>query len=435
MVTVLALLSIQCYFISNTYQLKEREIKFQVKTILEKLDDRQDFEKTDFKDDREQALLIDFQNFKINEKQLIASLQKIETKHYEIAMQYINKIFKKTNFDVGYSKSITSIIVIKNGKKDTLLNKNIVLYKSKMPLENKMLLTSSSWHTSSEQSSSTDKKSETNKKYEYEVKKNYSYSINNLQSLIFTEMIGLLIISFLLMVFVIALFYYSIKNLINQKKIAETQRDFINNITHEFKTPLATLSIATKTLNNHFLEKDTMQNTVAVIERQNNRLQKIFNQVNFNSILTNVENAKIDQNIDNKFLENCINDFQIANPENTILSSIDSNINLQMSKFHFNTILTNLLENAIKYGGTKLEISAKSNDKIFILKIKDNGIGIEKKEQKLIFDKFYRIGNGDIHSTKGLGLGLFYTKEIVEIYHGEITVDSNKNGSEFLISI
>ncbi len=432
---VLVLLIIQCYFIFNTYKLKEREIKFEVKAILEKLDDRENFEKSNFKDDKEQALLIDFQNKSITEKQLIEKLQRLEIKHSEIAMKYIQTQFKSTDFEVGYSKNISSIVTISGNKKDTIINKNIELYKSETPLIDKLILTKSSWHTSSENSSNTDSVEKINKKYEYEVRKVYNYSINNLQELILSQMIGLLMISVFLMVFLIYLLYYMIKKLDQLNKIAAIQLDFINNITHEFKTPMATLNIATKTLNNHFLDEQTTKNTIEIIERQNNRLQKIFNQVNFNSILNNVENCKIEQNINQEFIENCINDFKIANPEINVVSEIELEIDIKMSKFHFDTILLNLLDNAVKYQGTNLEIDIKNENNCSFTKVKDNGIGIPKEEQKSIFDKFYRVPTGDIYNTKGLGLGLFYTKEIVEIYNGKIAVESSNKGSEFVISI
>ncbi len=429
---VLALLTIQGYFIYNTYQLKIREIKFEVKTTLEKLDGRKQNQTSDLKDDREQEILIEFENKKINRKQFIKALQLLESNYAKNVIQFIEHKFKSTNYDVGFSKNIVSIISIHNGKNTNLINEKIELYKYKNILNYKELLFKTSWHTSTDSSKDSGKKI---RKYEYEVQKTYNYSINNLAKLVFSEMIGLLIISFLLMVFVVSLFYYSIKNLIQQKKIAETQRDFINNITHEFKTPLATLSIATKTLNDHYLDKENLENTVAIIERQNNRLQKIFNQVNFNSILTNIENTKIEQNIDSNFIENCINDFKIANPAIEIKYQIDSEIDLKMSKFHFNTIVSNLLDNAVKYGGIKLEITSRLENNFLVLKIKDNGIGISKKEQNTIFEKFYRVSTGDVHNTKGLGLGLFYTKEIIEIYNGKIWVESSEKGSEFIISI
>ncbi len=430
--TVFALLVIQCYFIYNTYQLKVREIKFEVKSTLENLDGREQKHKSDLKDDREQEILIAFENKKINRKQFIQALQLLESNYAKTVIQFIEDTFKSTNYDVGFSKNIVSIFTIHNGKYTNLITEKIELYRYKNILNYKELLFKTSWHTSTD--SSTDSEAKI-RKFEYEVQKTYNYSINNLEKLVFSEMSGLLIISFILLVFVISLFYYSINNLIQQKKIAETQRDFINNITHEFKTPLATLSIATKTLNDHFLDKENLKNTVAIIERQNNRLQKIFNQVNFNSILTNVENTQIEQNINVEFIKNCINDFRIANSEIEIKASLGYNIDLQMSKFHCYTILSNVLENAVKYGGTKLNIQIEIIQNSFILKIKDNGVGIPKSQQNMIFDKFYRISNGDIHNTKGLGLGLFYTKEIIEIYNGYIRVESHKIGSEFIISI
>ena len=433
---ILALLIIQAYFIFNTYQLKEKEIKFEVKSTLEKLDDRQSFEERNLKDDREQQILIDFQNKLINEKQLISKLQNLEIIHAKVAMNFIENKFKATNFEIGYSKNIASIVVINKGIKKVLINKSIELYRSKTPLIKKLILSKSSWHTSSENSTDIDGLTKkVNKKYEYEVYKVYNYSINNLENLVFSQMIGLLIFSFLIMILLVLMLFYLIKNIQKLDNIASMQRDFINNITHEFKTPMATLSIATKTLKTDFVDATILQNSIAIIERQNIRLQKIFDQVDFNTILKNVENIKIDQNINSEFLNNCINDFKISNTNVAIISNIDENINLKISKFHCNTILQNLLENAVKYGGTKLEISAKTENNLFVLRVKDNGIGIAKKDQNSIFEKFYRANSGNIHNVKGLGLGLFYTKEIIEKYNGKIVVESSNQGSEFIISI
>ena len=433
---VIALLTVQAYFIYNTYQLKEKEIKFEVKSTLEKLDDKQDFKNRNLKDDLEQQILIDFQNNVLNENQLILKLQNLEKVHAKTALNFIEKKFKTTNYQIGYSKNISSIVMVNNGVKKVLINKNIELFRSKTPLTNKLLLSTSSWHTSSEKSSDVDGIiTEVNKKYEYEVSKVYNYSINNLRNLVLSQMIGLLIFSFLIMILLISMLFYMIKNIQKLDNIASMQRDFINNITHEFKTPMATLSIATKTLKSDFIDETILQNSIAIIERQNIRLQKIFDQVDFNSILKNVENTKIDQNINAEFIDNCINDFKISNTNVAIISNIDKNINVKISKFHCITILQNLLENVGKYGGTKLEINAKTENNSFVLKVKDNGIGIAKNNQNSIFEKFYRANSGDIHNVKGLGLGLFYTKEIVEKYNGKIAVESFGQGAEFIISI
>ncbi len=408
--TVFALLAIQGYFIYNTYQLKEKEITEKVKKIIDHLDDRENHEKSDFKDDTEQQYLIDYVNSKREKQKLISNFRNSEIKHFNIAKKYVENKFKNCNYEVGFSKNLTSIISIDNKKKDTLLSENIELYQSKLQLKNKKILNTSSWHTSGTSKTDTNEITTKERKYEFEVNRVYYYSINNLKQLLLSEMLGLLLASLLLVLFVILLFYISIKNLIQQKKITATQRDFINNITHEFKTPLATLNIATKTLGKNNLSAEITKNTVAIIERQNNRLQNIVNQVNFDSLLLGDENRKVDEKITLENIKNCCNDFQTAHPEIEITKDLYlPEIDCKMSKFHINTVLVNLLENAVKYGGTKISIRAKQTKNEFTITLSDNGIGVPKKEQSLIFDKYYRVQTGDIHTTKGLGLGLFYT--------------------------
>ncbi|MFV8345120.1 sensor histidine kinase [Flavobacterium sp. ZB4P13] len=435
--TVIALLSIQAYFIYNTYQLKENELTAQVKKVLEKLDDRENNARNDSIYRIQQEIIVDFSNGKINKSELVANLKKAEAFYAKIAINYINGKFKKTNYEIGFSKNIKSIIIKNKNRNDTIFNQDTSLFHTQEKLKYKHILNTGTWSSSGSIKTKKDGKLAEEHQYAFEVIRVSYYCINNLKQLIFSEMIGLLLASFFLMSFVILLFYISIKNGIKQKKIAEMQRDFINNITHEFKTPLATLSIATKTLNATILDEEMQKNTVAIIERQNNRLQNIVNQVNFDSLLLNISTLKLEQNINQEAIGNCITDFQVAHPAIEIFSQLNtSNIDLKMSKFHFNTLLVNLLENAVKYGGTQITITTKSVVNAFILSIRDNGIGIHKNDQNAVFDKFYRIQNGDIHNTKGLGLGLFYAREIIESYQGKITIESQQNkGATFIISI
>lgn len=165
---VLALLVIQCYFIFNTYKLKEREIKFEVKTTLERLDGREQHEKRDLKDDREQEILIAFENKKTTKKQFIDALQLLESNYAKTAMQFIEDKFKSTNYEVGFSKNILSIITINNGIKTNLINEKIELYRSKNVLNFKDLLSKTSWHTSTESTTSPEN---IKRQYEYEVQK------------------------------------------------------------------------------------------------------------------------------------------------------------------------------------------------------------------------------------------------------------------------
>ena len=435
--TVIALLSIQAYFIYNTYQLKEKELTAEVKKVLEKLDDEEDSKDSDSIDTDQKESIVDFSNGKISKSELIANLRKAETFNSKNAIHYITEKFKKSNYEVGFSKNIKTIILKNKNKNDTIFNQDVALFQSAEKLKYNHISSTRNWASSGSIKTENDGKLAKEYEYSFEVITVICYSINNAYPLIFSEMIGLLLVSFFLMTFVIFLFYISIRNGIKQKKIAEMQRDFINNITHEFKTPLATLGIATKTLNTAILDEEKLKTTVAIIERQNTRLQNIVNQVNFDSLLLNIATLKLEQNISQEAIGNCITDFQVAHPAIEIVSELDAMpIDLKMSKFHFNTLLVNLLENAVKYGGTQITITTKSVVNTFILSIKDNGIGIQKKDQNAVFDKFYRIQNGDIHNSKGLGLGLFYAREIIESYQGQITIESQQNkGATFIISI
>jgi len=431
--TVFALLAIQAHFIRNTYDLKEKEILSEVKRQMsEFVDDSKLFGDKYDKDIENREYLNSYVAGNKDKKQLISNFQKNYTDHSRKISQLLKKKFGNNGYNISMKKKITIIMMISGDVADTLYNGEIILYETKKNLKN---LVPFSGSASSVYCDDDEKELEESLKCRFFMKLETSFGIDNINTIILSELIGLLTISLLILLFVVFLFYFSLKNLIKQKKIAEIQRDFINNITHEFKTPLATLTIATETLQRKDLDKKTLKNTTSIIQRQNNRLQKIFNQASFDSLLSD-ENADLEKVLNQASIENCVNDFKLLNPKTTILSEIEINQNIQTSRFHFNTILTNLLENAVKYKGTEVIVNAKIVDNKFIFSVSDNGIGIPKKEHKAIFDKFYRIQKGDIHTTKGLGLGLFYTKQIVDKYSGKINVICNENsGVTFVISI
>lgn len=251
------------------------------------------------------------------------------------------------------------------------------------------------------------------------------------------KMSGLLIFSIILMAFVVYLYYLSLKNLISQKRIADIKTDFVNNITHEFQTPLATMDIAIKTLQrkNEQMNEAHYHNTLAMIERQNERLQKLFRQVTEASVTPIVNKNLLNVSCDS--IKEMIDDFKLSKPDVSIeCSSPEETITVSMDPFHLNTILLNLLDNAVKYGADVILIELKVNQGKFILLVKDNGKGIPFKEQASIFDKFYKVEKGNIHNAKGLGLGLFYCRQLVETYNGSIKVESEEGkGSQFIISI
>lgn len=255
-----------------------------------------------------------------------------------------------------------------------------------------------------------------------------SFTIHDGSNRILREMLGLLIFSVVLLTVVILLFYFSIRSLIIQKKIADMQSDFINNITHEFNTPLATMGIALSTVRSQLLlmeENSISSNGLNVIDRQYHRLKKLINQVVTHTGVTGqLVLQKVEIPLMN-FLGNLLDDFQSAHSGVDLIRKLkEGPEEILTDPFYLTTAMTNLLENAVKYGGTQLIFDVVKQENSCRFMITDNGIGIAQADIGHIFKKFYRVEKGDIHTTKGLGLGLYYTRRIAAAHGGELTVQS-----------
>ncbi|MCG2611722.1 HAMP domain-containing histidine kinase [Flavobacterium sp. SM15] len=264
-------------------------------------------------------------------------------------------------------------------------------------------------------------------------------SVKNWEFIILKRMALLFLISVVCMTILISLFVITIKALIRQKKISDIKTDFINNITHELKTPLTTLSVSTKILERKDIkENETVYNDVLnTINRQNIRLQNLIDQVLTNSL--GQEEIQLQKEEINPivFLKTIIEDFKIAYPSACIQTHFATeNLSLKLDKFHLTTAINNVLENAVKYGCQNISVSTSYENNSLKINIQDDGIGIPKAKQLLLFDKFYRVENGNIHNTKGLGLGLYYVDQIIKAHKGSVKVISNLgNGALFTISI
>ncbi len=266
-------------------------------------------------------------------------------------------------------------------------------------------------------------------------------NIDGWKRIVLGRMASLLIISIFIFLLVIGLLFYAIKSFITQKKIADIKTDFVNNITHELKTPLSTLTLATKMLklDKEISTSNNSKNLVNTVERQNKRLQKLIDQVLNNSLgYQEIQLKKEVVNAD-EYLNLIVDDFELSLDSQSIkiIKNINTNTIIEIDKFYFTTAILNILENAVKYGkeSLEIEISTQSDDN-FTVSITDNGIGIPKKEIPFLFDKFYRVGNKEVHNVKGLGLGLYYTNQIIKAHKGDIFVISEENkGTMFTIKI
>ena len=262
-------------------------------------------------------------------------------------------------------------------------------------------------------------------------------SVIDWEMIILRRMTFILILSLLSILTLIMLFIVAIKALIKQKKVSDVKTDFINNITHELKTPLATLGISTKILEQkNIRENDKNFNAIVnTISRQNNRLQNLIDQVMANSLAENEIELQKEKINTEAFLFSIIEDFKIGNPKINIQTDFQTQKTiLILDKFHLTTAFLNVLENAAKYGSKTITIKTRIIENQFSISIEDDGIGIEKNKQSLLFEKFYRVQQGNLHNTKGLGLGLYYVDQIIKAHQGSVNVVSDLGkGTQFTI--
>ena len=278
-----------------------------------------------------------------------------------------------------------------------------------------------------------------NSNYKFLTEETLFVSVKNWEQIVLKRMAILLILAVLSIIILITLFVIALKSLIKQKKISDVKTDFINNITHELKTPLTTLSVSTKILERSEIQQNEalLNSVVETISRQNVRLQNIVDQVMNNSLghdEIELQKEKINPNV---LLKTIVDDFHLAFPEVKIHSEFtDTKVNLHIDKFHLTTAINNVLENAVKYGCQKITLKTVLHNSKFTISIEDDGIGISKSKQSQLFEKFYRVNQGNLHNVKGLGLGLYYVNQIIKAHKGSVKVVSDiGKGSLFTISI
>lgn len=248
--------------------------------------------------------------------------------------------------------------------------------------------------------------------------------------------------SILLILIVIFSYTLTLVIIFKQKKLSEMKNDFINNMTHELKTPISTISLASQMLKDKSINKNfkSLDNIAGIIEEESKRLgyqvekvlqMAIFEQGNFKFRIENIDVHYLITGICNNF------DIQIKKRDGSLTTQLNANnFYVKGDEVHLSTVLLNLLENAIKYCDKEphIIVSTKDFKNGINISVKDNGLGISSEDQKRIFEKFYRVHTGNIHNVKGFGLGLSYVKLICEAHGGTIKVESELNkGSEFII--
>lgn len=266
-----------------------------------------------------------------------------------------------------------------------------------------------------------------------------------MEKVVFTQLTGVLSFMVLSLLIVGIIFVLTLRNMLEERRLSLLKTDFINNMTHELKTPLSTISIATKSLkSDKILEsREKVVNTVRIIDRQNRNLNR---QINHLLEVSMWERKQFDldkrwinlplliQDIGDSFEMEC-KDHQLTLHRDC---DIPDNLEVFMDELQMTTAIQNLLKNAVKYNDHDpvIDLSCRVDGQKISIKVKDNGIGMSQEHVKHVFDKFYRVPTGNIHKVKGLGLGLFYVQKIIEAHEGTITLVSKKNkGSVFTIQL
>jgi len=240
----------------------------------------------------------------------------------------------------------------------------------------------------------------------------------------------------------IAIFAYTIMVIYRQKKLSNIKNDFINNMTHELKTPISTISLASQMLQDGTISNtpSTIEHVSKVIHQESKRLsfqvEKVLQMAVFNEGRLKLKLREFDIN---KLIENVAGNFElrVKSKNGTLITEIKAeNAIVKGDEVHITNVIFNLLDNAMKYSKDNPEIrilTENRKDRIMVA-VQDNGIGIAKEHHNQIFERFYRVPTGNVHDVKGFGLGLSYVKKIIDLHNGEIKVESALNkGTKFKI--
>ncbi|SHL59858.1 two-component system, OmpR family, phosphate regulon sensor histidine kinase PhoR [Flavobacterium flevense] len=266
----------------------------------------------------------------------------------------------------------------------------------------------------------------------------------NKKKFLLSELVSITILSIVFTLIILVAYSSALNQLIRQRQISEIKTDFINNMTHEFKTPIATINLALDAIKNPKIieDKEKVFRYLQMIRDENKRMHA---QVENVLRISKLEKKELDIEKGSSNVEEVI--YDAIEHVNLILQDRQGEINnhfeaarttVLINEVHFTNVIVNILENAIKYSPEtpKIDIYTENIKDMILIKVKDQGLGMSKVAQKRVFEKFYREHTGDLHNVKGHGLGLSYVKRIVEDHNGQVYVESEKGkGSTFIIKL
>ncbi|KAA5824727.1 HAMP domain-containing histidine kinase [Algibacter amylolyticus] len=261
---------------------------------------------------------------------------------------------------------------------------------------------------------------------------------------ILSGVIGMILLSITFTSIIILAYSSALFQLVKQRKISEIKTDFINNMTHEFKTPIATINLAIDSIKNPKIidDKEKVLRYLGMIKEENKRMHaQVENVLRISKLEKNELNISKDRVDLHDLVEDALTHVEliVEDRQGYIKTFLDAETSSVLAnETHFTNVIVNILDNAIKYSpeAPKIEVYTENAGTNILLKIKDYGSGMSKAAAKRVFEKFYREHTGNIHNVKGHGLGLAYVKRIVEDHQGHVSVESEKDkGSTFIIKL
>lgn len=250
--------------------------------------------------------------------------------------------------------------------------------------------------------------------------------------------------TFFLVLIIAALFIISLRTLANQRKLDQMKSEFINNMTHEIKTPLATIGLACEMLRDESISQDntSRQNFIGIINDENQRMRVLVETILQSAKMSNKNFRISPKKVDvHKIIEKVAQSFTLtlSNRGGKMGTSLNADPSvIEADELHLTNLIYNLIDNGIKYSTDAPDISISTDivNHQFELRVSDHGIGISKEDQKHVFEKFYRVSTGNVHNVKGFGIGLNYVAQVVKLHHGQINLESELGqGSTFIITL
>lgn len=271
----------------------------------------------------------------------------------------------------------------------------------------------------------------------------FQLSLQNNFSYMFDKLKLPILFSLLLVGITVASFVLLYRNMLKQKRLADLKNEFISNITHELKTPIATVGVAIEALKS-FNAMDDPKRTHEYLSISQNELQRLNLLVDKVLKLSMFEKKEIELKYELFSLKDVVEEvvssmrLQIEKYRASVTLNVEGDTNLQADRLHLLSVVFNLLDNALKYGGDSpaVQINLEEKENMIEMKVSDNGIGISPEYKDKVFEKFFRVPHGDTHNAKGYGLGLSYTAHVIKKHHGTIRLDSVEGkGATFIITL